>query len=113
VCSSDLFDYDDGRSAALQRYALPEPPDGVFCVNDLAACGVLDALRFSLGLKVPDDMAVIGYDDIPMASWQAYELSSFDQSLERLVDGVLQRLEPSPERRAIRIAPMLVRRSTA
>lgn len=57
-----------GGSAAMQRLlALPEPPDAVFAVNDLTALGALHAAQ-EAGLRVPDDLLLVGNDDIPFAS---------------------------------------------
>ncbi|HEY0237622.1 MAG TPA: LacI family DNA-binding transcriptional regulator [Friedmanniella sp.] len=56
-----------GREAVLRLMRLPQRPDAVFCANDLMAIGALDGLR-SLGLRVPDDVRVVGFDDIEAAS---------------------------------------------
>lgn len=53
--------------AANSLLALPEPPTAIFAVNDLSAFGVIAAAR-ERGLKVPRDVSVVGFDDIPMAS---------------------------------------------
>ena len=53
--------------------------DGVFCVTDLLALGFLDAARLDRGRRVPDDLSVIGFDDIPQAAWGAYRLTTFRQ----------------------------------
>ena len=47
--------------------ALPEPPSGVFCANDLMAIGAIDAARVA-GLTLPRDLALVGYDDIEAAA---------------------------------------------
>ncbi len=47
--------------------------------NDLIALGALDALRHQLDVSVPEEMAVFGFDDIPMASWDSYQLSTIRQ----------------------------------
>ena len=48
----------------------------IFVGNDHMAFAVMDTLRFELGFKVPDDVSVVGYDDVPLASWPAYDLTS-------------------------------------
>ncbi|MCO6698942.1 substrate-binding domain-containing protein, partial [Streptomyces sp. Vc17.3-30] len=48
-----------------------EPPTAVFCGNDVVAIGVLNA-ALATGLQVPGDLTVIGFDDLPMAAWEAY-----------------------------------------
>ncbi len=46
---------------------------------------VMDALRFTLGLSVPGDVAVAGFDDVPIAAWPAYDLTTYRQPLRRMV----------------------------
>ena len=47
----------------------PEPPTAVVCFNDLVAIGALNATR-AAGLRVPEDISITGWDDLPMASWE-------------------------------------------
>jgi DNA-binding LacI/PurR family transcriptional regulator len=53
----------DGAAAVRRLLALPEPPDALFCFNDLLALGALRSLH-ELGVRVPEDVAVVGWDDI-------------------------------------------------
>ena len=64
--------------------------DGAFCVTDLIALGFLDAARLDRGRHVPDDLSVIGFDDIPQAAWSAYRLTTFRQPVRMLTDQVMQ-----------------------
>lgn len=57
------FHRSDGRDAMLHLLRLEQPPDAVFCFNDLLALGALRALD-ERGLRVPEDVAVVGFDDI-------------------------------------------------
>ncbi len=61
------------------------PPDAVFVANDHMALAVMDTLRFELGLAVPGDVSVVGYDDVPAASWPAYDLTTVRQPANRMV----------------------------
>lgn len=56
-----------GRRAMKQLLSLPERPDAVFCANDLTAIGAIDAIR-ELGLSIPDDVAIVGFDDVDAAT---------------------------------------------
>jgi LacI family transcriptional regulator len=69
-----------GRTAGERLCALPadERPDAVFCANDLLAIGLLQALTVN-GVRVPEDMALIGYDDIEFARSAIVPLSSVRQ----------------------------------
>ena len=64
--------------------------DGAFCVTDLIALGFLDAARLDRGRRVPDDLSLIGFDDIPQAAWSAYQLTTFRQPVRLLTDQVMQ-----------------------
>jgi len=68
------------------------PPDAIFVGNDHMAFAVMDCLRADLGVSVPDDVAVIGYDDVPMAAWPAYGLTTVRQPLNRMVDATIDTL---------------------
>ena len=79
------FDYGRARAAALSMFAGRDRPSAVFVCNDHMAFAVMDALRSELGLRVPDDVAVAGFDDVPIAAWPAYDLTSYRQPIERMV----------------------------
>jgi LacI family transcriptional regulator len=74
-----------GRTAGEQLLALPkaERPDAIFAANDLLALGVLQALTHS-GVRVPDDIPLIGYDDIYFAASSAIPLSSIRQPAQAM-----------------------------
>lgn len=59
------------------------PPDGILCINDIVALGVLQALH-SRGVSVPDDIAVVGYDDIMFSAMLSTPLSSVRQPTRKL-----------------------------
>lgn len=73
------FLYDGGFNAVLALRERGPLPEAIFCANDLMAIGALDALRYSLRLRVPEDVLVAGFDDIPEASWSAYDLTTVVQ----------------------------------
>jgi DNA-binding LacI/PurR family transcriptional regulator len=85
-------DYDGGQEAARQLLATGPAPDAVFCVNDLMAFGVLDHLR-GAGLRVPDDVSVIGFDDVPIAAWAPYRLTTLRQDPRRIATEVVSILD--------------------
>jgi DNA-binding LacI/PurR family transcriptional regulator len=109
-------DYQTGREAALAMLR-EEAFDGVFCVTDLLALGFLDAARVDRGRRVPDDISVMGFDDIPQAGWSAYRLTTFRQSAGDLTDAVMsairRRAADAATPRAFATVPVqLVARST-
>ena len=75
-----------GRAAgeAIRTMPADERPDAVFAANDLVAMGVLQALTMLADVRVPDDIALIGYDDIDFARAAVVPLSSVRQPSELL-----------------------------
>lgn len=86
-------DYAGGQEAARLLFDGWERPQAVFCVNDLVAFGLLDAVRNEFGLKVAEDVSVVGFDDIPEASWGAYRLSTFRQDPDDMALRAIGQLE--------------------
>lgn len=77
------FTLEGGRDAARALLALPEPPSAVFAANDLMALGALGALR-EAGRRVPQDVAVVGFDDLPAAALVTPALTTVTQPQQRL-----------------------------
>jgi DNA-binding LacI/PurR family transcriptional regulator len=69
-----------GRADAMQR------PSAVFVANDYMAIAVMDVLRGELGLRVPQDVAVIGFDNVPQAAWGGYSLTSIEQDAQAMIE---------------------------
>jgi LacI family transcriptional regulator len=67
-----------GFSATEQLLALPQRPSAIFAANDEMAFGAIDAIN-SRGLKVPDDLSVIGFDDIPTSGYVFPKLTTIRQ----------------------------------
>ena len=82
---SETFTYESGREAARQIMQQENAPDAIFCVNDMLALGAMDGVR-SLGFRIPHDVWVVGYDDIELASWSSYELTTVRQPIQVMVD---------------------------
>lgn len=78
------FSYAGGFEAGMELLSSTNAPDAIFCCNDIMALAVIDAAK-KIGLRVPEDVAVIGFDDIPMAGWNSYSLTTIRQPVERMV----------------------------
>ncbi|WP_209599322.1 LacI family DNA-binding transcriptional regulator [Ruegeria sp. HKCCSP351] len=110
------FSTEEARQATLRMFEA-DPPDAVFVANDHMAVSVMDTLRFELGLNVPGDVSVIGYDDVTVASWPAYNLTTIRQPANRMVtetvDILLGKIEdPDAGPRRVEIdGPLIVRGS--
>jgi DNA-binding LacI/PurR family transcriptional regulator len=80
--------YTSGVEAARALLSRAERPDAAFCVTDLIACGFMDAARHEFGMSVPEDICVIGFDDIDQAGWASYGLTTFRQPIEKIAEHI-------------------------
>ncbi len=79
-------------SATRALFQGTEAPDAIFVGNDHMAFAVLETLRCDLGLQVPRDVSVVGYDDVPMAAWKTFDLTTLRQPVNRMVDETVSML---------------------
>ena len=112
-----MFDRETAAAATRTMMKGATPPDAIFVGNDHMAFAVLDTLRHELGLRVPEDVAVIGYDDVPLAAWPAYNLTTMRQPVNRMVEATVNTLlsridDPSTPARRIEIESPLIARGT-
>src|SRR5262245_50548590 len=112
------FTEEGGAEGVEQLFTSGSPPTAIFASNDLAAVGALAALE-RRGLRVPDDVSVVGYDNTSLAAMGHIELTTIDQPRRQMgaspVRLLLERLDDRrPTARHIVIQPhLVVRRTTA
>ena len=110
------FSIAEASEATRQMFA-QDPPDAVFVANDHMAFAVMDTLRFELGYRIPEDVSVIGYDDVPIASWPAYNLTTIRQPANRMVTETVKQLlikinDMNAQSQHVKIdGPLIVRKS--
>jgi len=106
----------DGVSAGRRILELPERPDGVLAVNDLVALGVLQGVSILGGVRVPQDVAIVGYDDIDFAAAAAVPITSIRQPRNRIgaeaLDLLLAEIDGNDVHRRIVFQPELVVRES-
>ena len=78
-----LFRYQNGIEGATALFALPAPPTAVFAACDAVAAGVVEAARAD-GLRVPEDLSVVGFDDTELARYGAPPLTTVRQPLREM-----------------------------
>ncbi len=107
----------EGATAAEAFLALPEPrPTAVAAFNDRCALGFIDVVRRH-GLRVPQDVSVVGFDDIEQAGYGHLSLTTIRQDVERLGQAAIERVAArldagDPEVREVVIEPRLVPRGS-
>ncbi|RPI27738.1 MAG: LacI family transcriptional regulator [Acidobacteria bacterium] len=106
-----------GQAAAARLLALPEPPTAIFCYNDQSAIGALSAIRVH-GLRVPEDVSIVGFDDLRIASFANPPLTTVRQPRQlmgRTAAGILlDLLSGSVGQTHVQIpGELIIRRSTA
>jgi LacI family transcriptional regulator len=77
------FDYQSGLAAAQKLFGHTNPPTAIFACNDHIALGVYEAAR-RRGLSIPDQLSVVGFDDLPSARWASPPLTTVRQPLEEM-----------------------------
>jgi DNA-binding LacI/PurR family transcriptional regulator len=113
TASYEAYSYQAGARGALDL--LQGRPDAIFFASDILALGGLDTLRRRKGISVPDDIAVAGFDDIPMASWDHYALTTCRQPLEEIADRTVNALvstEAMPAKPILIPGKLIVRHSS-
>jgi len=83
--ASGDYSYNSGAKALMQMYRQGKLPRAIFCANDLMAFGAMDAARYKLGLRIPQDIAFVGFDSLEQAQWSSYQLTSVAQPVNEMV----------------------------
>ncbi|WP_299024683.1 LacI family DNA-binding transcriptional regulator [uncultured Sulfitobacter sp.] len=111
------YHYAQAQAAARAMFDVDAPPDAVFVANDHMAFAVMDVLRFELGIDVPNDVSVVGFDDVPLSAWPTYDLTTVRQRANAMVahtvDILLERIA-APQTAAHHAsidAPLIIRGS--
>lgn len=99
VIADGKLTYEGGYQAALEVMSSAERPDSLFCLTDIMALGAMDAIRHKLNLRIPEDVAVIGFDDIPEAAHESYKLTTVRTPVRQMIHHMMEliALESSEE----------------
>ena len=86
------YSFERAQQAARALVAGVDRPDAVFVANDHMAIAALDVWRQELSLRIPQDLSVVGFDDVPQAAWGAYHLTTVVQSVPDMVAATVELL---------------------
>uniref|UniRef100_UPI004047BD2B substrate-binding domain-containing protein n=1 Tax=Yoonia sp. TaxID=2212373 RepID=UPI004047BD2B len=88
VSYAEAYSFEAGRREML-RLAQDAPQEAYFCGDDVLSIGALSALKDS-GLKVPDDVGIIGLNDMEMAGWENIDLTTIHQPIRQIVNSSVE-----------------------
>lgn len=93
VLATGDYSYDSGRRAILEIVdQRGSSPDAVICANDMMAMGAMDGLRYKLGLDIPGDVSVVGFDGVRAAAWSSFDLATIQQPVESMAEAAVSML---------------------
>ncbi len=112
-------DTDLVRAATRELFDAPceRRPDALFACDDRLAITAMDTLRRDLGLEVPRDVAVVGFDNVPPSAWHAYALTTWEQPVASMADAAAELMTGAlrerrvPRREIVVPGRLIVRRS--
>ena len=104
VCHSravGAYTQEKAAAAVRELFSQLEKPDAIFVANDHMAFSVMDVLRAEMGLRIPEDVSIVGYDDVPQAKWKGYDLTSVEQPSQPMINETIKILLEQIENRAV------------
>lgn len=104
-------------AAAMRSYLSRTPPAGrvdvLMCENDILAFGAMDVARSEFGLRIPSDLAIVGYDDDEFAAAPAYDLTTYRQPIEAMVAAMVDMIVGRRPLESLQLRGQLVERGSA
>lgn len=86
------FDYETALGIGRDLFNRSQIPNGIFCANDTMGFALIDAAD-AAGLRPGKDVSIIGYDDVPIARWNRYQLTTISQQVEIMVERTVELIE--------------------
>jgi DNA-binding LacI/PurR family transcriptional regulator len=84
------FSFEGAAAAAREVFSQKSRPDALFCISDHMAIAAINVARAEFGLQVGKDISIIGFDDISLASWPAFDLTTYAQPIAEMAGGVIE-----------------------
>ncbi len=111
------YTVEGARHATRVLFSRERRPDALFAANDLMAIAAIDTLKSEFRLQVPLDVSVLGFDNIPQASWPSYALTTVDPNLEQMADEAVRLMmdlgrSPGRTNDQVRVPATLVTRNS-
>lgn len=111
------YSADESMAATRRLLQRTEPPDAIFCANDTMALAAITVARHEFGLDVGREISIAGFDDVPMAAWPGFSLTSYSQPAPFMVAETLRlihalRANPDMHEQVLSEGALVVRSST-
>jgi DNA-binding LacI/PurR family transcriptional regulator len=87
-----FFTFEGAARATRALLSAREQPEGIFCVNDQSAIACIEIARSEFGLQPGKDFSVVGFDDVKIAAWPAFDLTTYSQPVDRMVSRMVELL---------------------
>lgn len=113
---ADIYEIENGKASAIYFSQLPQRPTGCVCINDLTALGAIQGF-FALGMKVPQDVSIIGFDNIPYGEMSFPKLTTIDQHAKEMGREAMRMMieqfhSPDTVQKSITFKPKLICRDS-
>jgi DNA-binding LacI/PurR family transcriptional regulator len=111
------YTMDGATAAARELLDKADRPDAIFCGNDHMALAIAEVARHEFSLRIPEDISLVGFDDVGPAAWRSFDLTSFSQPVDPMVDATVSTMlalieQPNqPPRHLIARGELIVRGS--
>lgn len=112
------YTFEGAAAAARELLSRPDRPDAIFCGNDHMALAISEVARYEFGLRIPEDVSLVGFDDVGPARWSSFSLTTFSQPVAPMVDRavalMIEQIEgDAPEARDVIVPGELIARGSA
>ncbi len=84
------YSFEGAAEAVRMLFEGDEHPDAIFVANDHMAFSAIDVIRIERGLRIPEDISIVGYDDVPEAGWGGYQLTTVSQPSQLMIDATVR-----------------------
>ncbi|MBU1306341.1 MAG: substrate-binding domain-containing protein, partial [Alphaproteobacteria bacterium] len=89
VVETGNYSRPDAEAAARKMLSRLDRPEAIFVANDHMAVAVMDVARHEFGIQIPQDLSIVGYDDVGPARWTSYGITTMSQPLKRMVESTV------------------------
>ncbi len=111
------YHFESAQAATRRMFSKKQIPDAVFVGNDHMAIAAMECIRHEIGLRIPEDVSIVGYDDVELAAWPSFSLTTIRQPSNKMVSETVKLLMDNIEfgdttaRRVEIEGPLMIRRS--